>query len=324
MISEAIIEQTLGSLFSDIKFTAEPAGLYDPLRYMIAIGGKRIRPRLCLTTYSLYKDGFADGVCDAAAALEVFHSFTLIHDDIMDNAPIRRGVPTVWKKWDANTGILSGDVMMIDSYRRLSALNDSALPEALRIFNAMAAGVCEGQQYDMEFESMAEVSMDQYIKMIGLKTSVLIATAAKLGAVAAGAPSADCDLLYRFGYDLGLAFQIEDDYLDTFGDVKVFGKAIGGDILNNKKTWLMIRAMEKNPAAMSEAIAMPGGTPELDAAKIEHVTALYRSLGVDEDAKAEIRRYHDAAMASVRELRLGNVRSELLARYANSLVGRSR
>ena len=324
MINEATIEKTIEELFQNIEFTSEPSGLYDPLRYMISIGGKRIRPRLCLSTYALYKDDFADGVCDAAAALEIFHSFTLIHDDIMDNAPIRRGVDTVWKKWDANTAILSGDVMSIDSYRRLAQLNPQALPEALRIFNTMAAGVCEGQQYDMEFESIAQVPMADYIKMIGLKTAILIATAAKLGAVAAGAPAKDCDLLFDFGFDLGLAFQIEDDYLDTFGDVKTFGKTIGGDILNNKKTWLMIRAMEKDPAAMLEAIAMPSGTPDADAAKIAHVTQLYRNLGVDADAKAEIQRYHASAMERVEQLGLGNVKSEMLARYAGKLVGRSK
>lgn len=324
MIAETSIQQKLADIFREIEFTLEPAGLYDPLRYMISIGGKRIRPRLCLTAYALYKDAFGDGVCDAAAALEVFHSFTLIHDDIMDNAPIRRGVDTVWKKWDANTAILSGDVMMIDAYRRLSSLNPQALPEALKIFNEMAAGVCEGQQYDMEFESETTVPMADYIKMIGLKTSVLIATAARLGGVAAGAPARDCDLLYKFGYDLGLAFQIEDDYLDTFGDVNVFGKAIGGDILNNKKTWLMIRAMEKDAVAMTAAIAMSSGSPEADAAKIAHVTALYRKLGVDVEAKAEIQRYHSSALAYVSELDLGNVRSEMLLRYADKLVGRSK
>lgn len=324
MINEQTIEKTIEELFGNIEFTARPEGLYDPLRYMIKIGGKRIRPRLCLTTYALYKDAFADGVCSAATALEVFHSFTLIHDDIMDNAPIRRGVDTVWKKWDENTAVLSGDVMSIDSYRRLADLNPAALPEALRIFNAMAAGVCEGQQYDMEFEKIASVPMEDYIKMIGLKTAILIATAAKLGAVAAGAPSRDCDLLYNFGYDLGLAFQIEDDYLDTFGDVKTFGKTIGGDILNNKKTWLMIKAMEKDRQAMLSAIEMPSGTEELDRAKIQHVTELYRSLGVDADAKAEIQRYYASAMAHVQALDLGNIRSGMLGRYALKLVGRSK
>lgn len=324
MISEAKIEQTLAGIFSGMEFTAEPAGLYDPLRYMIAIGGKRIRPRLCLTAYALYKDAFGDGICDAAAALEVFHAFTLIHDDIMDKAGMRRGVDTVWTKWDANTAILSGDAMNIDSYRRLASVDPAALPEALRIFNAMAAGVCEGQLYDMEFENIENVPMSDYIKMIGLKTAILIATAGRLGAVIAGAPAEDCGLIYDYGFALGLAFQIEDDYLDTFGDAKTFGKTIGGDILNNKKTWLMIRAMEKDSRAMLDAIALPSGTAELDARKIECVTKLYRSLGVDEAAKAEIRKYHARAMDYVRQLGLGNVKSELLTRYAEKLVGRSK
>ena len=324
MISEAQIENTLANLFDNIEFTDQPHGLYDPLRYMISIGGKRIRPRLCLTTSSLYKENFADGVCEAATALEVFHSFTLIHDDIMDNAPIRRGKATVWKQWDANTAILSGDVMSIDSYRRLAGIRPEALPESLRIFNSMAAGVCEGQQYDMEFETMDNVSMSQYIKMIGLKTSLLIATAARLGAVIAGAPARDCELLYNFGYALGLAFQIEDDYLDTFGDIGTFGKSIGGDILNNKKTWLMIKAMEKDAAAMSAAIAMPSGTAEEDVAKIRHVTELYRRLGVDADAKAEIESYHKEALSYVDALGLSKFKTELLYRYASSLVGRKK
>lgn len=324
MINQQTIEQTLSDLFTNIEFTAEPAGLYDPLRYMISIGGKRIRPRLCLTTYSLYKDAFGDGVTQAATALEVFHTFTLIHDDIMDNAPIRRGMDTVWTKWDANTAILSGDVMSIDSYRRLSEVAPAALPQTLKIFNAMAAGVCEGQQYDMEFESIPVVAMEDYIKMIGLKTSVLIATAAQIGAVVAGAPQKDCQLLYDFGYDLGLAFQIEDDYLDTFGDVKTFGKAIGGDILNNKKTWLLIRAMQKDSDAVLKALEMPVGTPELDKAKILAVSELYRKLGVDTDAKNAIQEYYRKALGHVAELSLGNVRSALLERYAASLVGRSK
>lgn len=324
MITEANIEETVKDLFRDIQFTAQPSGLYDPLRYMISIGGKRIRPRLCLTAYALYKDAFADGICDAATALEVFHSFTLIHDDIMDNAPIRRGVDTVWKKWDANTAVLSGDVMCLDSYCRLASVRPDVLPSALKLFNAMTVGVCEGQQYDMDFESLQQVPMEDYIKMIGLKTSILIATSAKLGALIAGAPEGDCDLLFNFGFNLGLAFQIEDDYLDTFGDVKVFGKAIGGDILNNKKTWLMIRAMELDADAMKKAIAMPSGSPEADAAKIAHVTQLYRNLGVDAMAKEEIQRYYREAMAQVEQLSVSSLKKEYLARYAAKLVGRSK
>lgn len=324
MISEATIDSTVRALFENIEFTAEPAGLYDPLRYMIAIGGKRIRPRLALTTYGLYRDNFCDGILDAAEALEVFHSFTLIHDDIMDNAPIRRGVDTVWKKWDANTAILCGDVMNIDSYRRLAKVSPKVLPRVLELFNTMAAGVCEGQQYDMEFESMDSVPMADYIKMIGLKTSYLIACAAEMGATIAEAPEKDCKLLYNFGYDLGLAFQIADDYLDTFGDVQVFGKAIGGDILQDKKTWLLIKAMETDPTATKQAIEMPTGTAELDAAKIASVTALYRRLGVEKQAREAIDEYHSRALSNVEQLGLGKIKSEILTRYAAALSGRSK
>lgn len=324
MIKESAIEQTLARIFDNIEFTAEPKGLYDPLRYMIGIGGKRIRPRLCLTTYGLYKDEFADGILDAAAALEVFHTFTLIHDDIMDKAPMRRGQATVWKKWEANTAILSGDVMDIDSYARLAKVAPSALPAALALFNATAAQVCEGQQYDMEFESCPKVEMADYMKMIGLKTGVLIACAAKMGAIVAGAPQKDADLLYKYGYDLGLAFQIADDYLDTFGDSKTFGKAIGGDILNDKKTWLLTKAMEKDADAVGRAMALPSGTPERDKAKIDAVTAVYRDLGIDEDAKYEILKYTQKAMEHVGAIGLTRVEVEILARYADKLVGRTK
>ena len=232
-------------LFRNISFTAEPSGLYDPLRYMIAIGGKRLRPALCLLTYSIYKDSFDESILEPAAALEVFHTFTLIHDDIMDRSPLRRGQATVWKKWDEDTAILSGDVMQIDAYRRIAKAPADKLADALALFTETAAQVCEGQQYDMDFEHQAEVPMEDYAKMIGLKTGVLIACAAKMGALIAGAPQKDCEALYRYGYELGMAFQVADDYLDAFGDEKVFGKPIGGDIIQRKKSWLTLRALEK-------------------------------------------------------------------------------
>ena len=324
MISEALIETTLAEMFATMEFTQKPEGLYDPLRYMIGLGGKRIRPRLCLTAYSLYRDEFADGILDAAAALEVFHTFTLIHDDIMDNAPLRRGKVTVWKKWDANTAILSGDVMSIDSYRRLSHISPKALPKALELFSEMAAGVCEGQQLDMEFESRPLVTRAEYIKMIELKTAILIACSAKMGAIVAGAPEEDCKNIYDYGWNLGTAFQIADDYLDTFADAATFGKAIGGDILQDKKTWLLIRAMEKDETAMSAAMALPTGTPELDAEKIRRVSALYRDLGVDEDAKYEILHYNALALECAEKIGLSKVKFQMLSRYADKLVGRTK
>jgi len=324
MISENLIEKQIETLFDKIEFTKSPEGLYDPLRYMIGIGGKRIRPRLCLTCYSLFKDNFADGVCDAAEALEVFHTFTLIHDDIMDNAPIRRGVDTVWKKWDVNSAILSGDVMSIDSYRRLSLVKASCLPQVLALFSKTAAQVCEGQQMDMEFESEQQVGMDAYIQMIGLKTAVLLACSAKMGALIAGASARECELLYNYGFNLGLAFQIADDYLDTFGDEKTFGKAIGGDILNNKKTWLLTKAMEKDAIGFSAVMRIPTGTQEQNKAKIAAVTEAYRKLGVDKAAQEAIKHYTTLALEEAGKLELGKIRYELLSRYADKLVGRTK
>ena len=328
MIQEKHIAEALKELFANLKFTAEPAGLYDPLRYMIEIGGKRIRPRLCLTAYALFQDEFREEILGPASALEVFHSFTLIHDDIMDKADVRRGVPTVYRKWDENTAILSGDVMSIESYKLIAKAPASVLPEVLGLFSKTAAEVCEGQQYDMDFENMPSVPMDDYMKMIGLKTAVLIACAAKMGAIIAGASAQQCDLLYKFGYDVGLAFQVADDWLDTFGDLAVFGKAIGGDILNNKKTWLMIKALEKaSPTekdALYRAMDMPVGTDEEKAAKIAEVKRIYNVLNVGEEARHEIVRLHEQAMGYVAELGLADEAASLLHNYAAALIGRKK
>jgi geranylgeranyl diphosphate synthase type II len=323
MIQEKHIEATLKEMFANLKFTQEPSGLYDPLRYMIEIGGKRIRPRLCLTTYALYKDSFSEEILSPAAAIEVFHSFTLIHDDIMDKADVRRGVPTVYKKWDENTAILSGDVMSIESYRMIAKAPAAALPAVLALFSDTAAQVCEGQQYDMDFEDLPQVPMEDYLKMVGLKTAVLIACSAKMGALIAGASAREADLLYKFGYDLGLAFQIADDWLDTYGDPAVFGKAIGGDILNNKKSWLLTRALEKaGTERFAEALAMPVSTDAEKEAKITAVKNLYAELNIEQEAKEEIVRFHNQAMGYVKELNLGLIKSEMLLRYADMLLGR--
>ena len=323
MIQETHIESALKELFENLKFTPEPAGLYDPLRYMIEIGGKRIRPRLCLTTYSLFKDSLCEEILAPASALEVFHSFTLIHDDIMDKADVRRGVPTVYRKWDENTAILSGDVMSIESYKMIAKAPAHVLPQALELFSKTAAEVCEGQQYDMDFEEMDFVSMEDYLKMIGLKTAVLIACAAKLGGIIAEAPAESCELLYRYGYDLGLAFQVADDWLDTYADPKVFGKAIGGDILNNKKSWLLTRALEKaGTERFAEALAMPVSTDAEKEAKITAVKNLYAELNIEQEAKEEIIRFHNQAMGYVEKLNLGKIKSEMLHRYADMLLGR--
>ena len=321
------IDTALKELFGGLKFTDEPKGLYDPLRYMMEIGGKRIRPRLCLTAYSLFKEGFTEDILAPAAALEVFHSFTLIHDDIMDKADVRRGVPTVYRKWDENTAILSGDVMSIESYKLIAKAPAEVLPRALDLFSKTAAEVCEGQQYDMDFENLEYVPMTDYLKMIGLKTAVLIACSAKMGAIIAGASEEEGNLLYRYGYDIGLAFQIADDWLDTYGDPAVFGKAIGGDIVNNKKSWLMTRAFEKagdTRAQLLEAMAMPVETEEEKEKKIAAVKAVYDSLGVGNEAKEEITRLHAQAMEYVSQLSLAPEKAALLEDYAKKLIGRTK
>ena len=288
MIPESTISEALKSLFSNIQFQKEPAGLYDPLRYMIEIGGKRIRPRLCLTTYGIFADELGPHILEPAAGLEVFHTFTLIHDDIMDRSPLRRGHDTVWKKWNEDTAILSGDVMCIDAYKRIAQAPAAVLPEALRLFSKTASEVCDGQQMDMDFEHRDNVPMEEYMTMIGLKTGVLIACAAQMGALIAGADKWSQECLYEYGYYLGLAFQVADDYLDAYGDEKVFGKPIGGDILNCKKSWLTIRAQEKGADGIIEALNAPAETPEEKAAKIARVKALYGSVGVADDARKAI------------------------------------
>ena len=322
MVPSSQIRKVVEQLFKDIQFTSEPKALYDPLRYMIEIGGKRLRPTLCLTAYSLFKDGFPEEILQPAAALEVFHSFTLIHDDIMDDSPLRRGKPTVKARWDDNTAILSGDVMCIDSYRRLAFAPASVLPQVLDLFTSTAALVCEGQQYDMDFEDEESVSMEDYMKMIGLKTAVLLACSAKMGAVIAEAPSAQAEALYRYGYNLGLAFQITDDYLDTYGDLKVFGKPIGGDIVNNKKTWLLTKALETAPerGRLKSIMALPVEEETDKARKVALMRAEYDKLGIPQAAAQEIRRLSDLALEEIADIP-GN---DILKEFSEKLIGRAK
>lgn len=327
MLNQETIDAAVKNLFKGIKFTEEPSGLYDPLRYMISIGGKRIRPTLCLIAYSLYKDELTPEILEPAAGIEVFHSFTLIHDDIMDRSPLRRGVDTVWKKWDSDTAILSGDVMCIDSYARIAKAPQTVVRDVLALFSKTSAEVCEGQQYDMDFERLQTISMKDYMNMIGLKTSVLIACAAKMGAIIAGAPQNDRDSLYDYGYNLGLAFQVADDYLDAYGDVKVFGKPIGGDILNEKKSWLTVRAFEKADekvkAELLKAMSMKVESEEDKAVKISRVKDIYNALNVGEDAKKAIIELTEKALDCVRGICDGE-RLEMLHDFADRLVGRTK
>ena len=326
MINENRISEQVKLMFRDIEFTREPKGLYDPLRYMIEIGGKRVRPSLCLTTYSFFRDEFDEGILSPATALEVFHSFTLMHDDIMDHSPLRRGMPTVWKKWNEDTAILSGDVMLIDAYRRISKAPHEVLGRVMSLFSTTAAQVCDGQQYDMDFESESEVPMEEYRKMIGLKTAVLLACSAEMGAIIGGASEEVCKAIYNYGYELGMAFQVADDYLDAFGDEKVFGKPIGGDIVNGKKSWLTVRTLEKtdDKEGFLKAFGEIANDQESRDAKIEKVKKYYTGCAVDSDAKIEIAGFTWKALEAVSDIGLMPENIEMLRNFAEKLVGRAK
>ena len=310
---------------SALNFNLDPTELYKPLEYMISIGGKRLRPITCLMTYNLFSDKIEKPVLYPALALEIFHGFTLIHDDIMDKADIRRGQPTVHKKWNNNIAILSGDVMSIKSYELLAACPAEKLPEALALFSRTAAQVCEGQQYDMNFENVPYITMDEYTSMIGLKTAVLLACSAKMGAIIAGADAKICNALYDFAYTLGIAFQIQDDYFDTFGQSNIFGKNIGGDIMNNKKTWLLVETFKRIAPADKERLNYLLSLGEDSAKeKIEGMQQLYISSGVKEAAEQAIAEYHKKALGIVAALDFTPAQKEQLEEYASNLIKRTK
>ena len=270
-----------------LDWQKEPRGLYEPIEYTLASGGKRLRPTLALIAAQVIANGAAlDEVVPAALALEVFHNFTLLHDDVMDRAHVRRGRETVHVKWNDNTAILSGDQMLIEAYKLLSDVPADKLPKVLKWFNEMATGICEGQQYDVDFEHMIQVSIEDYMKMIELKTSVLLAHAMRIGGYIAGANEDQQEALYQFGLHIGLAFQIQDDILDVYGDPKTFGKAIGGDIVCNKKTLMLLTAMETASPEDKTELLQWLMTTDRNEEKIAAVTELYTRLSVREKCEA--------------------------------------
>jgi len=307
------------------NISREPANLYEPLDYMMSVGGKRIRPKLCLLTANLFREELDAPIIFPAMALEVFHEFTLIHDDIMDRSDTRRGRPTVWKQWDENIAILSGDVMSILACKYLAYAGKDILPQALDLFTTTAMQVCEGQQYDMDYERLPFITMDDYLGMIGLKTAVLLACSAKMGALLGGAAPEVSEAVYDFGYQLGIAFQIADDYLDTFGNEKVFGKRIGGDIANNKKTWLLVEAFHRadgeRKQRLEKALQLPEEARE---EKIGIVRDIYVESGVGAAAEAAILARHKEALASLRRTGLESGRTAVLERFAEELLHRDK
>ncbi|WP_321520077.1 polyprenyl synthetase family protein [uncultured Bacteroides sp.] len=291
--------EIVNQYISELSYSHAPKSLYDPVEYVLSLGGKRIRPVLMLMAYNLYKENVKE-ILSPAVGLEIYHNFTLLHDDLMDKADMRRNKPTVHKVWDDNTAILSGDAMLILAYRYVAECHSSSLKNVLDTFTQAALEVCDGQQLDMDFERRNDVKEEEYLEMIRLKTSVLLAAALKMGALLAGASVEDAQHLYDFGVNIGLAFQLKDDLLDVYGDPKVFGKNIGGDILCNKKTYMLIKALEK--ADKQQAIALQGWLEKESfqpKEKIEAVTTLYNQIGVKLICESKMREYYAKGLNSL-------------------------
>ena len=312
-----------------LQWDKEPKGLYEPIAYTLSAGGKRLRPQLALIAAEIVMNGgllngdALENTLPAALALEVFHNFTLLHDDIMDKAPVRRGRPTVHVQWNDNTAILSGDSMLVLAYERMAQCSAEKLPQILSLFTETALEIGEGQQYDMDFEHRNDVREEEYIEMIRLKTSVLLACATKMGALMADADERDAELLYKFGEQFGLAFQLQDDYLDVYGDPAVFGKAIGGDITSNKKTFMLINALNRADERQRAELIHWIGAEKFDRQeKIEAVTRLYNAIGVDRLAQERIAHYFDESRKYLDAVGVSEDRKNALRAYANEMMFR--
>ena len=322
MITADEILKLVNDYLDKMPYDRKPASLYDPIRYVLSMGGKRIRPVLMLLAYNMFKDD-PETILMPACALETYHNYTLLHDDLMDNADLRRGHMTVHKKWDANTAILSGDSMLVLAYQRMAQCEPAKMPQVLGVFTETALEIGEGQQYDMDFENRDDVKEEEYIEMIRLKTSVLLACALKIGAILAGASAEDADNLYRFGEKIGLAFQLQDDYLDVYGDTSVFGKAIGGDITSNKKTYMLINAFNRaNPDQRKELERWVTLKDFCREEKIAAVTRLYNEIGIDRLAQDKIAQYFDESREYLAAVSLPEERKVELTAYAQRMMKR--
>ncbi|MET4139872.1 polyprenyl synthetase family protein [Pedobacter sp. UYP1] len=314
------LQQLIETAIKKVEYPAIPSKLYEPISYIMRLGGKRIRPVLLLLSSELFNTD-ANEAIEAALAIETFHNFTLIHDDIMDNAPLRRGQDTVHIKWGVNNAILSGDVMMVEANKHLTNLDTSILKNALHCFNTTAQGVCEGQQLDMEFEQRNDVSILEYINMIRLKTAVLVGGAMKLGAIVGGASDDDAEHLYNFGENFGIAFQLQDDILDVYGDPVKFGKQVGGDIISNKQTFLLLKLKEL--VKDSDLVLLESQYSNIDyPAKIESITNLYNQYNIRELAVTEMKRSLDLAFTALEKVSIEAVRKNELIQLAKSLLDR--
>lgn len=307
----------------EMDLAREPKGLYEPIRYILDLGGKRIRPVLTLMAAEMY-NGDLRNALPVALAVEVFHNFSLIHDDIMDRAPLRRGKPTVHEKWNANTAILSGDTMLVHSYDQLLKLPGHMLKPALGVFNRTAREVCEGQQYDMDFEDRSDVSIGQYLEMIRLKTAVLVGASLQLGGLAADAPADDLENLYLFGIHTGMVFQLRDDLLDTYGDAALFGKKQYGDIVANKKTCLYLKSLESTQGREKLKLIQLYSDPGIDpAVKIKKVLAFFDKAGVKEKTEEIILEHYQKAQQAFAGLKVEDEKKKPLKEFTENLLGRS-
>jgi geranylgeranyl diphosphate synthase type II len=316
------LQALIATSVEQLKYPAYPAELYEPISYILSIGGKRMRPALLLMACDLF-GGDVEAALPPALAIEVFHNFTLMHDDIMDNAPIRRGRSTVHEKWNQNVAILSGDVMLIEGYKLMMQVRDNILRRVLDIFNETAVGVCEGQQLDMTFETSTDISIAEYINMIRLKTAVVLGGALKIGALIGEADEKDAELLSEFGVNLGIAFQLQDDILDVYGDPIKFGKQVGGDIISNKKTYLLIKALQLVEGTDAEELQRWITFTQFDAAeKVAGVTEIYNTVNVRQYAEDEMQAYAEKAFKALEQINLPEESKQYLRDFADGLLVR--
>ena len=322
MYSITQLQDLVNKQISNNHYPEDPAELYEPIRYLMALGGKRMRPALLLMACDLFGGSILHAL-EPAAGIEIFHNFTLMHDDIMDKAPLRRGKATVHEKWNSSIAILSGDVMLVKAYELIMKVENHILREVLDVFNQTATGVCEGQQIDMNFEALDSVTVSEYLKMIRLKTAVLLGGSLKIGALIGHADKEDADHLFSFGENLGLAFQLQDDILDVYGDPQKFGKQVGGDIIANKKTYLLIKALELAENLDEEELDywLSAENPEPEA-KVQAITAIYNRLGVRQLAEEQMSSFAEKALASLEKISADPEKKQALRNFAEELLVR--
>jgi len=320
MYNIAQLQDLINKEIAEKQYSNNPIELYEPIRYIMTLGGKRMRPALLLMACDLF-DGSIIKALKPALGIEIFHNFTLMHDDIMDNAPLRRGSETVHEKWNGNTAILSGDVMLVEAYRLMTQVDDSLLRQVLSVFSETTLRVCEGQQIDINFEALQEVSINDYLEMIRLKTAVLLAGSLKIGALIGEAKQEDADALYQFGENLGLAFQLQDDILDVYGDPQKFGKQVGGDIIANKKTFLLIKALEFAEDLDKEELTfwLNEENPEIDI-KVNAITEIYTRLGVRQLAEHQMNTYAEKALSALEKTSANTENKKALRAFAEELL----